>query len=37
VHVAKEETKFGFDMNELRSAATEIFWRRSFLMFQSLD
>ena len=30
VHVAKEETKFGFDINELRSAAAEIFLEKKF-------
>lgn len=30
VHVAKEETKFGFDINELRSAAGEIFLEKKF-------
>ncbi len=30
VHVAKEETKFGFDLTELRSAATEIFLEKKF-------
>jgi pyridoxal phosphate enzyme (YggS family) len=30
VHVAKEETKFGFDITELRSAASEIFLEKKF-------
>ena len=30
VHVAKEETKFGFDIAELRSAANEIFLEKKF-------
>ena len=30
MHIAKEETKFGFDINELRSAAKEIFLEKKF-------
>jgi len=30
VHVAKEETKFGLDIHELRSAASEIFLEKKF-------
>jgi pyridoxal phosphate enzyme (YggS family) len=30
MHIAKEETKFGFDIEELRSAAAEIFVEKNF-------